>query len=68
MKTLLALAREEVSPQPAAATLVLPVLERVIVEQAILLEEKPVTVEVLVPPTLHVALPAPCLLYTSRCV
>ena len=61
VKTLLALAREEVSPQPAAATLVLPVLERVIVEQAILLEEKPVTVEVLVPPTLHVALPAPIL-------
>ena len=61
VKTFLALAREEVSPQPAAATLVLPVLERVIVEQAILLEEKPVTVEVLVPPTLHVALPAPIL-------
>lgn len=59
--TLLALAREEDSLQPAAATLVLPVLERVIVEQSILLEAKPVTVEVQVPSALHMALPAPIL-------
>jgi signal transduction histidine kinase len=54
--TLLSLSREETPLQSSPPTLVLPVLERVIVEQATLLDGKPVTVEVSVPADLYMPL------------
>jgi signal transduction histidine kinase len=59
--TLLALAREEHIDTGDEPVLVLPVLERVIVEQAPLLDGKPVEVAVEVPREARVALPAPVL-------
>jgi signal transduction histidine kinase len=59
--TLLALARED---NPAGAwepERVLPIIERVVVEQAGLIEHKPVTVDVLVPATATLAVPSPVL-------
>ncbi|HUG73023.1 MAG TPA: HAMP domain-containing sensor histidine kinase, partial [Steroidobacteraceae bacterium] len=60
--TLLSLAREDAAGELMTAPVaLLPVLERVIVEQSRLLEGKPVTVEVQVPPAMTFALPAPVL-------
>ena len=58
---LLALAREQESPAAASDTTVLPVLERVVVEQSPWLEGKPVEVSVNVATDLGSALPAPVL-------
>ena len=60
--TLLSLAREDAAGAPATTPVaLLPVLERVIVEQSRMLEGKPVTVEVQVPHGTTFALPAPVL-------
>jgi signal transduction histidine kinase len=59
--TLLSLAREDQPGATVAPVPVLPVLERVIVEQSPLLEDKAVVVEVLVPQNACLALPAPVL-------
>jgi signal transduction histidine kinase len=59
--TLLALAREDATPGPRAPVRVLPIVERVVVEQSSLIEHKPVTVEVRVPPEAALAVPAPVL-------
>lgn len=58
--TLLALAREE-GVAPPATSAVLPVLERVVVEQSPRLDGKPVAVVIEVPPDARVAVPAPIL-------
>ena len=58
---LLALAREQESPAAAPDTTVLPLLERVVVEQSPWLEGKPVEVSVNVATDLGSALPAPVL-------
>lgn len=58
---LLALAREQESPVVASDTTVLPVLERVVVEQSPWLEGKPVEVSVDVATNLTSTLPAPVL-------
>jgi len=55
---LLSLAREQASPGSEMATPVLPVLERVIVEQSPLLEHKPVDVQVDVAGDVFTSLPA----------
>ncbi|HUG21511.1 sensor histidine kinase [Piscinibacter sp.] len=57
VSTLLSLAREENAASLAEAVAVLPLLEQVVVEQAILLEGKPVDVTVDVPPQARVTLP-----------
>ena len=57
VSTLLSLAREENAASPAEAVAVLPLLEQVVVEQAILLEGKPVDVTVDVPPRARITLP-----------
>jgi len=59
--TLLSLAREDQPGATAAPAPVLPVLERVIVEQSPLLDDKTVEVEVTVPQDTCLALPAPVL-------
>ena len=60
--TLLALAREEQRGHTAAERVaLLPLLERVVIEQSPLLAGKPVTVDVSVPADVRVALPAPVL-------
>lgn len=60
--TLLALAREEQrGDAPAERVAVLPLLERVVIEQSPLLAGKPVTVDVAVPADVRVALPVPVL-------
>ena len=59
--TLLSLAREDQPGATAAPVAVLPVLERVIVEQSPLLDDKAVEVEVTVPQDTSLALPAPVL-------
>lgn len=55
--TLLSLAREENAAPPAESVMVLPVLERVIVEQAVLLDGKAVEVTVEVPRETRITLP-----------
>lgn len=59
--TLLALAREDNTAGPQEPARVLPVLERVVVEQSSLIEHKPVTVAVRVPEEATLAVPAPVL-------
>ncbi len=59
--TLLTLAREENVEQNATPLAVLPVLEQVVVEQAVLLEGKPVAVRVDVPADVSLPVPGPVL-------
>ncbi len=59
--TLLALAREDHTAGPRAPARVLPIVERVVVEQSGLIEHKPVTVDVRVPAEATLAVPAPVL-------
>jgi signal transduction histidine kinase len=59
--TLLSLAREDQPGATAAPAAVLPILERVIVEQSPLLEGEDVVVDVQVPPDVRLALPVPVL-------
>jgi len=59
--TLLTLAREENVEQDATPLAVLPVLEQVVVEQAVLLEGKPVAVRVDVPADVSLPVPGPVL-------
>lgn len=59
--TLLSLAREERTEEASAPVAVLPILERVIVEQSPLLERKQVRVDVQVPRDTRLALPPPVL-------
>jgi signal transduction histidine kinase len=61
VSTLLSLAREERQPGSAIATAVLPIVERVVVEQAPQLDGKPVEVDVRVPADARLTLPAPVL-------
>jgi signal transduction histidine kinase len=61
IETLLSLAREEQHVQTSEPIQILPILERVIVTQAPLLEGKAVAVEVEVPREANLALPAPVL-------
>ena len=59
--TLLSLAREDQPGATVESVAILPILERVIVEQSPLLEGKDVVVEVQVPQGIRLALPAPVL-------
>lgn len=59
--TLLALAREENTDTAMEPARILPVLERVVVEQSGLIEDKPVTVEVRVPADATLPVPGPVL-------
>lgn len=59
--TLLTLAREESLEQDALPLAVLPVLEQVVVEQAALLDGKPVQVRVEVPRNVRLTVPGPVL-------
>jgi signal transduction histidine kinase len=59
--TLLALAREDTRAGAWEPERVLPIIERVVVEQSGLIEHKPVTVDVRVPATATLAVPAPVL-------
>lgn len=56
--TLLALARENTAAEPQELARVLPVVERVVVEQSSLIEHKPITVDVQIPPETTLAVPA----------
>jgi signal transduction histidine kinase len=59
--TLLALAREDTAAEPREPACVLPIIERVVVEQSSLIEHKPVTVKIQVPPEATLPVPAPVL-------
>ena len=59
--SLLTLAREQHGARTDECVTVLPVLERVIVEQSALLEGKPVAVEVEIVPSLRMRMPEPAL-------
>jgi len=59
--TLLTLAREDTAAKPREPARVLPVVERVVVEQSGLIEHKPVTVDIKVPPKATLPAPAPVL-------
>jgi len=59
--TLLTLAREAPSVLPDAPIALLPVLEQVVIEQAVWLDDKPVEVEVDVPGETRIDLPQPVL-------
>lgn len=58
VSTLLLLAREEHNLEPATDFAILPLLERVVIEQAPLLEDRPVTVRVNLPLQTRTRLPA----------
>lgn len=59
--TLLTLARDESRASRREPARLLPVVERVVVEQSSLIEGKPVTVDVRIPPEATLAAPAPVL-------
>lgn len=59
--TLLALAREDRADEPVGSVAVLPLLERIVIEQAPLLDGKPVTLDVDVAANVRAVLPAPVL-------